>query len=279
MRTVGQKTLKKALYVLVARANTELRPDVRRALERARRAEKNALAKSALKAILENAAVAKEEKMAICQDTGLPIVFLELGQEVLVKGDLTGIIGRTIEEGYKKSYFRASIQKDALLRSYRPAYGPVIVHTNIVRGNKIKITLLPKGFGCENKAQVKMFNPTAKLTEIEDFVVEAIRKAGASACPPYVIGVGVGGTQDFACLLAKRALLLPLDKRNKNKNIAALEEKLNKRINKLRIGPFGYGGKTTSLAVKIETYPTHIAGLPVAVNISCHALRSATIFI
>ncbi|MBU0635033.1 MAG: fumarate hydratase [Candidatus Omnitrophica bacterium] len=279
MRIIGHKILKRAVYALVTRANTELRSDVLRALKQAQSREKSALAKSALKAILENAAVAKKEKLAICQDTGLPVVFLELGQKVFVKGDIIDIIGRAIEEGYKKSYFRASIQKDALSRSHRPSYGPVIVHTDIVRGNKIKITLLPKGFGCENKAQVKMFAPTAAVAEIEDFVVAAVKQAGASACPPYVVGVGIGGTQDLACLLAKRALLLPIDKRNKSKNIAILEQRLNKRINTLGIGPFGYGGKTTSLAVKIKTYPTHIAGLPVAVNISCHALRSAAIFI
>jgi len=179
-------------------------------------------------------------------------------------------VNRGVELGYRKASLRSSIIREPLARG-RSGSSPAVIHADIVRGNKLKITVLPKGFGCENKSQVKMFNPTTRPEEIKDFIVDVIKAAGPDACPPYVVGVGIGGTVDYSCLLAKKALLRKLKTAR-----SGMERELLRRINALNIGPMGLGGKATCLGVHIETFPTHIAGLPVAVNISCHALRSAT---
>jgi fumarate hydratase subunit alpha len=252
-----------------------LRNDVLSALKNALKKERNKCARDILGKIIENAAVAKKESLAICQDTGLPCVFIEVGQSVKITGDLKEAINSGIEAGYKKGFLRASVIKDPLLRG-KSASRPAVIHIDLVKGNKIRLTLLAKGFGCENKTQLKMFKPTAQIAEIKQFIIDAVKSAGADACPPYVVGVGIGGTADYACLLAKKALLRNLTIGNARNLIRKIENDLLKEINKLNIGPMGLGGKTTALAVNIETYPTHIAGLPVAVNISCHALRSAT---
>jgi len=286
MRKIGALKIKKAAAELAKRANFFLRKDVLAALRHAYAAEKNKRAKNILKAILDNAAIAAKKKLAICQDTGMPCVFVELGQEVRVEGDLNKAINSGIEEGYTKGYFRRSIIKDPLSRG-RSGYLPALIHIDIVPGNKLKLTVLPKGFGCENKAQLKMFNPTAKIEDVKKFIIDAVRSAGPDACPPYVVGVGIGGTADYAVYLAKKALL---DDIYKDSNLQITDygcefnpgslgklEDLPKEINRLNIGPMGLGGKNTVLAVNIHIYPTHIAGLPVAVNISCHALRSASV--
>jgi fumarate hydratase subunit alpha len=277
MRIVEARYIKEAVAALVVRANTHLRGDILRLLKNALEREKNRLARKALAAIIENAALAKKKNLAICQDTGFPVIFLELGCNVFVKGNITTIIMDAVAQGYRQGYLRASVQKDPVLRNQPLAHSPVIVHTDIVKGDKIVITLMPKGFGSENKSLSVMLNPTAAMSEIEDFVVSAVERAGASACPPYVIGVGIGGTQDYAGLLAKKALAGSLNSRNRRKELVLLEQRLLERINKLKIGACGFGGSHTALAVKVKTYPTHIAGLPVSVNISCHALRSARI--
>jgi len=192
-----------------------------------------------------------------------------------VEGDLKAAINKGVAAGYKKGFLRNSIIKDPLSRE-SPRYLPPVIHIDIVKGSSIKLTVLPKGFGCENKAQLKMFKPTAKINEIKNFIVEVVKSAGPDACPPYVVGVGIGGTADYAALLAKKALLQRVENRKpKTKNQRFANDVLE-AVNKLNIGPMGLGGKTTALAVNIQTYPTHIAGLPVAVNISCHALRSAS---
>ncbi|MFA5357197.1 MAG: fumarate hydratase [Candidatus Omnitrophota bacterium] len=271
MKTVSADKIRSAISGLCVRANTILRKDVLSRLRAAYSRESNNKAKDILRAIVKNAYVARKERLALCQDTGLPVVFLKIGQNVKISGDLKNAINKGVEEGYRKGHLRSSIISSPLIRG-RPGYSPVVIHTDIVKGNKIKITVLPKGFGCENKTQLKMFNPTAELEEVKRFVVEAVKAAGPDACPPYIIGVGMGGTADYAGFLAKRALLNPLTHRP-----SALEKELSRRINKLNIGPMGLGGKSTCLGVNIETYPTHIAGLPVAVNISCHALRSASV--
>jgi fumarate hydratase subunit alpha len=215
--------------------------------------------------------------LAICQDTGMPVVFAEIGQDLKISGNLKAAINSGIKEGYKKYSLRNSLVQDPLFRG-KSGFSPCIMHIDIVAGNKMKLTLLPKGFGCENKSQLKMFKPTSSLEEIKQFIIEAVKSAGPDACPPYVIGVGIGGSADYACFLAKKALL---------KKIAAyslrltatqkLEKDLLLAVNRLNIGPMGLGGKITALALNILTYPTHIAGLPVSVNISCHALRGAEI--
>ena len=265
----------KTVADLCIRANQVLRNDVLSALKAARNRESNLKAKRILEVIIKNARVAGSEKLAICQDTGMPIVFLEIGQDVKISGDLSRAVNRGVELGYKIGSLRDSIIKDPLARG-RSGFHPAIIHTDIVKGNKIRIAVLPKGFGCENKSQLKMFNPTAKLNDIKKFIVESVKAAGPDACPPYVVGVGIGGTADYACLLAKKALLRNVATSPRHHAAGGLEKDLLKQINKLNIGPMGLGGKATCLAVRIEKFPTHIAGLPVAVNISCHALRSAT---
>ena len=279
MKKITKEKIQLAVKKLVIQANTQLRPDVLKVLEAVLKQEKKAKARTAISAIIENAEIAKKKKIAICQDTGMPVIFVSLGDQVSVEGNITEIIIDAVKKSYKQEYLRASIQPDPLFRSKSPSYAPCIIHVDIVKGNKCILEILPKGFGCENKAQVKMFNPTVSLTEVQDFIVETVRQAGASACPPYMIGIGVGGTQDYAGLLAKKALLRPVDKSNKDKKLAKLETIILKKINKLKIGPFGLGGNATALSVAIKTYSTHIAGMPVAVNISCHALRSARIIL
>jgi len=287
MKIISAKKITETVSGLCIKANLDLRNDVLSAIKLARSREKNKRAGNILDAIIANAFIARKRKLAICQDTGLPYVFVELGQDVRIKGDLKNAVNKGIEEGYKKGFLRESIVKEPILRG-KAGYTPALIQIDIVRGSKLKLTVLPKGFGCENKGQLKMFNPTAKIGEIKKFIVEAVKAAGPDACPPYVVGVGIGGTADYACLLAKKALLrqvtrsqgqcasLPEGDKVTSRS-SKLEQDLLKDINRLNIGPMGLGGKTTALAVNIETYPTHIAGLPVAVNISCHALRSATV--
>ncbi|MCX5710931.1 MAG: fumarate hydratase [Candidatus Omnitrophica bacterium] len=260
MKTITADKIKKIIAQLCVKANLELRSDVLVMLKKARNTESSKRAKKLLGAIIDNANVARAEQLAICQDTGMPVVFLEVGQDVRISGSLQQAVNKGVELGYKKAWARG-----------KSTYSPVVVHVDIVPGSKLKMTVLPKGFGCENKSLLKMFSPTAKIEEIKGFIIDAVKAAGPDACPPYVLGVGIGGTADFASLLAKKALLRKIGTRS-----SKIEADLLKAINKLDIGPMGLGGKTTALAVNIETYPTHIAGLPVALNFSCHALRSAT---
>jgi fumarate hydratase subunit alpha len=271
MRKIKAEKIAKAVTELVRQSSFFLRGDVLSALRRSYSSEKNPRAKKMLRAILDNASSARRKKLAICQDTGLPVVFMQIGQGVAVTGDLRSAINRGVKDGYKKYYLRDSIVIDPLERG-KPGFSSCVLHTDIVKGNKIKLTLLPKGFGCENKSQLKMFKPTASIEEVKDFIVKVVKDAGPDACPPYVVGVGIGGTADHAGIMAKKALL-----RKISSGKSELERDLLKRINKIGIGPMGLGGENTALAVHIQTYPTHIAGLPVSVNISCHALRSASV--
>ncbi|MFA5157198.1 MAG: fumarate hydratase [Candidatus Omnitrophota bacterium] len=272
MKTISAAKIQEAVSDLCLIANLFLRSDVLALLKSARAKETNQKARRALAAIIENAAIAKKERLAICQDTGMPCVFVEAGQGVRISGDLTAAINKGVEAGYKKGYFRNSVVKNPLLRG-KSAYSPVVIHTEITSGNRLKLTVLPKGFGSENKTQLKMFRPTATIDDVKRFIVESVKAAGSDACPPYIIGIGIGGTAEYACLLAKKALIRKMNVKTRVK----LEADLLKEINKLNIGPMGLGGKHTALSVNVETYPTHIAGLPVCVNISCHALRSASI--
>ncbi|HTZ11096.1 MAG TPA: fumarate hydratase [Candidatus Margulisiibacteriota bacterium] len=270
MKKITSEKIRKVISSLCAQANFSLRRDLLAALKAARAKEPNKRNKRMIGAIIENAAVAKKDKLAICQDTGLPIVFLEVGQGVQITGDLNAAVNKGVEEGYRKAYLRNSVIRDPLLRG-SPGYQPAVMHIDMVRGSRLKITLLPKGFGCENKSALKMFRPTAGVDEIKEFIIETVKNAGPDACPPYIVGVGIGGSADYASLLAKKALLRRIKISPKG-----LERELLHKINKLHIGTMGLGGRVTALGVHIETHPTHIAGLPVAVNISCHALRSAT---
>jgi len=278
MRRINVSVIKKEIEKLCIKANIELRPDVEKALRRAIKKETNRRAQKILKAIIENSCLAKKNQLAICQDTGLPMVWLEIGQKVnMVGGNLKQAIQGAVAGGYRKGSLRNSIITDSLERG-KPQFSPAVIHTDIVSGDKIKLTVLPKGFGCENKSQVKMFLPTASIEQIKKFIIEVVKNAGPDACPPFVVGVGIGGTADYAAFLAKKALLKKVTNHQSpvTSQLVKLEKDLFQEINELNIGPMGLGGKTTCLAVNIVTYPTHIAGLPVAVNISCHALRSAS---
>ncbi|TRZ47764.1 fumarate hydratase [bacterium] len=277
MKTITVAKITATVRDLCIRANTDLRKDVFAALAASQKGEKNKTAREMLGVIIRNARIARKEKLAICQDTGMPCVFMEIGRNIKVSGDLKAAVNRGIESGYRKGFFRNSVVKEPLSRG-KSGYGPAVMHIDIVPGSKLKITVLPKGFGCENKSQLRMFKPTAEWPEIKKFIVEAVKSAGPDACPPYVVGVGIGGTADYAMLLAKKALLRKVHSSGfiVQGLAAKLEKELFKDINKLNIGPMGLGGKSTCLAVNILTYPTHIAGLPIAVNISCHALRSAS---
>lgn len=276
MRTIKVSQIQKVVTELCVEANVNLPDDLLKALRKAFISEKNKQAKKVLRAIIENAYLAPKENLPICQDTGMVVVYCRIGQEVKLKGgNISKAINQGVKEGYKN--LRKSVVDDALIRRKNTTDNtPAIIHFEIIGGDKIRITLAAKGFGCENKSSLKMFPPTQKISQIENFIVNSVKDAGADACPPFVIGVGIGGTQDKAALLAKEAILRPLNKHQRDVKIVRIERKLLSEINRLGIGPMGLGGKTTALAVNIATYPTHIAGLPVAVNISCHATRHAS---
>ena len=277
MRKINANDISQTIAELCIEANTNLRPDVYSAIVFSIKQEDNRRAQRILQALLENADCARKHNLAICQDTGLPYVFVRLGQAVLVyAGSLVEAINKGIEKGYKKGYLRNSIVAHPLKREAKIGYSPGVVHIDVVTGRHIDLTVLPKGFGSENKSLLKMFNPTEGIEAIRNFVINAVEKAGADACPPFIVGIGIGAGSDKAALLAKQALLRPVNKRNPDRLLASLEKELLEKINQLNIGPLGLGGKTTALGVSILAAPTHIAGLPVAVNISCHALRSAT---
>ena len=279
MKKINTKKITKTIIKLCAQANFNLRKDVLSALKSAYRRKTKPRAKMALKAIIDNASVARKEKLAICQDTGLPVVFLEVGQNVQITGgDLNKAIQKGIDSGYRKSFLRNSIIKDPLNRR-KSEFSPGVIHINFVKGNRLKITVLPKGFGCENKSLMKMFNPTVGIDTIKKFIVDAVKAAGPDACPPYILGIGIGGTFDKAASLSKEALTLPIDKPNPKRHLKKLEEAILKDVNTLGLGPMGLLGNTTCLGVNILECPTHIAGLPVAVNIGCHATRSASLTI
>ncbi len=284
MKKISSRLITETVARLCIEANLSLRKDVSSALNRALKIETNPRAKSILKLLVENARCAKTDRVALCQDTGMPVVFVEIGKDVDLSGlDLTSAINHGVEEGYKKGYLRNSIVHDPIERGVSK-FSPCVIHYDHVRRRGLRLTVLPKGFGCENKTQLKMFNPTASLQEIKDFIISSVEQAGPDACPPYILGIGIGGTSDYACLLSKKALLklvtshesYPDGHRQVTSKIKRLEQDLLKKINQLNIGPMGLGGKTTAFGVSVLTYPTHIAGLPVCVNISCHALRSAS---
>ncbi len=277
MKKLTEKNIRDTVSALCIKANMYLRKDVEVALKKATKNEENVKAKTILRQILENAKIAKEEWIALCQDTGMPVVFVDIGTDInFAHMDIVGAINAGIESGYRHGYLRDSIVSDPLLRHGTSKSTPCIIHFNFSRRKGLKLTVLPKGFGCENKTKLMMFNPTVPIEEIKDFIVSVVKEAGPDACPPYILGIGIGGTADYACQLSKEALLRPIDKRSNLSHVARLEEELLKEMNALNIGPIGLGGKTTVLGVNILTYPTHIAGLPVCVNLSCHVLRSAS---
>ena len=226
--------------------------------------------------IIENFNIADENLQPICQDTGLACVFLSIGQDVHIKGNLEEAVNEGVRKGYSQGYLRKSVVSDPLNRVNTGDNTPAMIYYDICPGDKIKITVAPKGFGSENMSQIKMLKPSDGIDGVKDFVIKVVEDAGPNPCPPIVVGVGIGGTFDKAAYLAKKALMRPVDQRNSEDFYAELEEELLKKINALGIGPQGFGGRTTALAVNIEKFPTHIAGLPVAVNINCHVTRHMT---
>jgi len=260
---------------LAIKANIELRKDVLNLLREAFYREKSPLAKGALKVILENAKIARKEKIAICQDTGLPLVFLEVGRDIKIDKTLLDRIKKGVNKAYREGGFRASV----IDSQGKLTYSGNFFHIEFTNTKGVKVTIFPKGFGSENKTKMKMFNPTASYDDINKFILEAVEEAGPGACPPFFVGIGIGSTSEGCLVLAKKALLFRLDKPTPSKELAKWEKILKEKINALGIGPMGLGGCFSCLAVKIKRSPTHIAGLPVGVNISCHALRSATISI
>ena len=274
MREIHISEIISTVRDLCIESNYYLSNDVKEALCNAKENETWPLAENVLDQIILNSDIAKKDDMPICQDTGMACVFVEVGQEVhIVGGLLQDAINEGVRRGYDEGFLRKSVVKDPINRVNTKDNTPAIIYYDIVQGDKIKITVAPKGFGSENMSRIKMLKPSDGLQGVKDFIIETVKLAGPNPCPPIVIGVGIGGTFDKATYLAKKALIRPLNKRNNEKFYSDLEEELLETINKLGIGPQGFGGKTTALGLNIETYPTHIAGLPVAVNINCHATR------
>ena len=274
IREINVKEITKNIKEMCIEANYTLSPDMDKAMKKAAEEEKSELGTKILNQLQENLVIADSEKIPICQDTGMACVFLEIGQDVhITGGDLADAINEGVRRGYDKGYLRKSVVKDPVRRGNTGDNTPAMIYTEIVPGEQIKITVGPKGFGSENMSAIRMFKPSAGLQGIKDFILETVETAGPNPCPPMVVGVGIGGTFDKAALLAKKALMRPIDSENPDPFYADLEKEMLEKINDLGIGPGGLGGKTTAYAVNIETYPTHIAGLPVAVNICCHVNR------
>lgn len=278
MKEINVSEIVKAVRKLCIDANYYLGNDVKNALINARDKEDWAIAQGILDKIIANAKIAENEDMPMCQDTGMACVFVELGQDVhIVGGNLEEAINEGIRRGYGDGFLRKSVVKDPLDRVNTKDNTPGVIYYNIVPGDKLKITVAPKGFGSENMSQLKMLKPSDGLQGVKDFVLKVVKEAGPNPCPPIIVGVGIGGTFDKAANLAKKALIRPVQIRNSNPFYEELEKELLELINNLGIGPQGFGGRSTALAVNVESYPTHIAGLPVAVNINCHATRHAEV--
>lgn len=277
MREIDVGKITEAVRRMCISSNYHLPGDIRQAIGTALEREDGAIARGILQQLVENEKMASEREVPICQDTGMACVFLEVGQDVhLTGGDLYDAVHEGVRLGYTEGYLRKSVERDPVRRGNTGDNTPAMITTDIVPGDRIQITVAPKGFGSENMGALKMLKPSAGLEGIKDFILETVEQAGPNPCPPIVVGVGIGGNFDHVALLAKKALLRPVTIRHPDPFYAALEEELLDRINALGIGPQGFGGRTTALGVNIETLPTHIAGMPCAVNISCHVTRHET---
>lgn len=276
MREIEVSKITEALEQMSVQANHYLSEDMDAALKSAENTEASPLGKKILHQLQENLTIADQAMIPICQDTGMAVVFLEIGQDVhLVGGDLTEAVNEGIRRGYTDGYLRKSVVGDPIERINTKDNTPAVIHTSIVPGENVKITLAPKGFGSENMSRIFMLKPADGIEGVKEVILTAVRDAGPNACPPMVVGVGIGGTFEKAALMAKQALTRDLDTQPDKEWVADLEKEMLERINHLGIGPGGLGGTTTALAVNINTYATHIAGLPVAVNICCHVNRHA----
>ena len=274
MRELSVLKITDVVEKLCIEANTHLPQDVQNAILKCRAEEDGTIAVGILDKIVDNYQLAAKDNVPICQDTGMACVFLEIGQDVhLVDGNLQDAVDEGVRRGYAKGYLRKSVVADPVRRGNTNDNTPAMLYTEIVDGEQVKITVCPKGFGSENMSAIRMFKPSAGLQGIKDFILETVENAGPNPCPPMVIGVGIGGTFDKAAFLAKKALLRPVDERNVDPFYGELEKEMLEKVNALGIGPQGFGGRTTAIGLNIETLPTHIAGMPCAINISCHVTR------
>ncbi len=273
MRNINAEKVTEVVRRLCIKANCHLTDDLKNCIANCRACEPFPVAQGILDQIIENYQIADENNVPVCQDTGMACVFVEVGQDVHVEGSLEAAIHEGVRQGYADGYLRKSVVRDPLDRVNTGDNTPAMIYYDFVPRDTIKITVAPKGFGSENMSQIRMLKPSDGLQGVKDFVLKVVEEAGPNPCPPIVVGVGVGGTFDKAALLAKKALLRPVDSRHAEPFYAALEDELLEKINQLGIGPQGFGGKTTALKVNIEKMSTHIAGLPVAVNINCHVTR------
>lgn len=274
MRIINTDEIINNIKEMCIEANHYLAPDMLNVLNNARKNEKSPLGSQILEQLDENLKIAAEDMIPICQDTGMAVVFMEIGQDVHIEGEnLEDAINEGVRRGYVDGYLRKSVVSDPIIRENTKDNTPAVIHYSIVPGENIKITLAPKGFGSENMSRVFMLKPADGIEGVKDAVITAVKDAGPNACPPMVVGVGIGGTFEKCAILAKKALARPADSSSYIPYVKDMEEELLEKINKLGIGPGGLGGTQTALAVNVETYPTHIAGLPVAVNICCHVNR------
>ena len=276
MREIAASRITEVVKRLCIEANCYLPQDMKTCIETSSQQETWPPAKEILERIIENYQIAQQGSRPICQDTGVACVFITMGQDVHVEGNLAEAIHEGVRQGYRDGYLRKSVVRDPLDRVNTGDNTPAMIYYDIVPGDKLEITVAPKGFGSENMSQIKMLKPSDGLQGVKDFILKVVEEAGPNPCPPIVVGVGVGGTFDKAAYLAKKALVRSATERNPDPFWADLEAEMLERINELGIGPQGFGGKTTALSVNIEQYPTHIAGLPVAVNINCHVTRHKT---
>lgn len=278
MKTIHIEEVINSVEKLCIEANYYLNDDILNALKNGSVIEESQIGKNILSSLINNAAIAREKQKAICQDTGMAVIFVSIGQNVHIEGgSLTEAINEGVRRGYKKGYLRASIVSDPINRVNTGDNTPAVIHYDIAEGDKLKITIAPKGFGSENMSRLKMLKPSDGIEGVKNFIVETVDLAGPNPCPPIVVGVGIGGNMEKSALLAKKALLRPVNIRNNIEYVRNLEIEMLDKINNLGIGPSGLGGRVTALAVNIEVFPTHIAGLPVSVNINCHATRHAEV--
>lgn len=277
MRTIKAEEITKAIKEMCIEANMVLSNDVESAICQAGKTETSDLGKQIIQTLEENMTIAKTEQIPICQDTGMAVVFISMGQEIHIEdGFIEDAINEGVRQGYAEGYLRKSVVKDPIYRENTKDNTPAIIHYEIVKGDSFEITVAPKGFGSENMSRVCMLKPADGIEGVKNAVVETVKMAGPNACPPMVVGVGIGGTFEKCALLAKKALTRSFNKPSEIEYVRELEEELLSKINSLDIGPAGLGGSTTALGVNVETYPTHIAGLPVAINICCHVNRHIT---
>ena len=280
MREVSVEILKNKIKEMLISVNYELSADMKNALKRAKAQETSPTGRNILSQLEKNMDIAKEKLIPICQDTGMAVIFIKAGQEVFfIGGDINEAVNQGVREAYDEGYLRKSVVGDPLLRINTKDNTPAVIHYSIIPGDKVELTVTCKGFGSENMSRIFMLKPADGREGVKDAVVSAVKDAGPNACPPVVVGCGLGGTFEKAALLSKEALLRPIGEHSPLEHIRKLEQEILEEINKLDIGPAGLGGRTTALAVNINTYPTHIAGLPLAVNICCHVNRHAGVII